>query len=246
MPLIVTEPEVRAETLSTYVETYLRQELIEEGLIRKLEPFARFLKVAGLYNAQILNVENIAREAHLGRSVVSNYFEVLTETLIGFMLPALQARVKRKELTHPKFYLFDIGVARACAGLLADEIDSVWMGFALETYLIHEIRAYNAYSKKRRELFYYKYSDGYEIDLVIETRKKTLSQPQELILIEIKSSKRWDPKWCVPMRDFCENSKSRIKACYGIYQGEELKVIDGVTVYPVQKFLALLSEGEIF
>lgn len=246
LPLVITDPQNRAETLMSYVETYLRQELIEEGLIRKLEPFARFLRVTGLYHAQILNVENIARESHLARSVVSNYFEVLEETLIGFMLQPLHAKVKRKEVTHPKFYLFDTGVARACAGLVGEELDSVWLGFALESYLLHEVRAYNSYSKKRRDLFYYKYSDGYEIDLVVETRKKTLSQSQELVLMEIKANRRWDPKWNLAMIDFKKNSRSKIKACYGIYQGTDTQIFDGITVLPVFEFLERLKNGEIF
>lgn len=46
LPQVVTEPKHRRDFLFTYVENCLREELMEEGLIRKLEPFSRFLQTA--------------------------------------------------------------------------------------------------------------------------------------------------------------------------------------------------------
>jgi hypothetical protein len=47
---------------------------------------------------------------------------------------------------RPKFYFFDPGVARAAAGLHHEAMDSFWRGFAFETLLIGELRAYNHYA----------------------------------------------------------------------------------------------------
>jgi uncharacterized protein len=242
---VVTDKDNRVETLSTYVETYLRQELIEEGLIRKLDPFLRFLKIAGLYNAQILNVENIARESHVGRTTVDKYFEILEDTLIACRLPALNLGVLKKEVVHPKFYFFDSGVARASAGLIYEDVDSVWKGFAFETYMLHEIKAYNHYSRRHRELFYYKVSGGIEIDLLIEKSKKTLSKVQELVAIEIKYSKKWDRRWSVVMTDF-QKLCPKVKELYGVYCGNDIITHGNVKVLPVGVFLQKLSDGEIF
>jgi predicted AAA+ superfamily ATPase len=59
-------------------------------------------------------------------------------------------------------------VSRACANLAYEEVDAVWSGFAFEALIINEVRAYNRYLKKARDLFYYRYNGGYEIDLLIE------------------------------------------------------------------------------
>lgn len=244
LPQVITEPEFRKDFLSSYVETYLREELIEEGLIRKLEPFLRVLQVVGLYNGQVLNIENIARESHVGRTSIDKYFEILEDTLIGFRLPPLRQKWNAKEITHPKFYMFDPGVARACAGLLSDEMDASWLGFSLETLIINEVRAYNHYLGKNRALFYYKYSGGYEIDLLIENRKKTLSSPQQLTAIEVKSTRKWDKRWNAPLRDLKEKSKGRVRRIAGVYRGSQTLEFDDVTVYPVERFLERLSKGE--
>ncbi len=246
LPQVVTEPEFRSDFLSTYVETYLREELLAEGIVRKLEPFSRFLQVTGLYNGQVLNIENIARESHVKRTTVDKYFEVLEETLIGFRLPAYQPKWNAKEFAHPKFYLFDAGVARGCAGFLNEEPDPMWFGFAFESLVINEVRAFNHYLKANRFLSYYKYANGYEIDLIIENKKKSLSKKQEVTAIEIKYATKWDKRWSEPLFSFAEKSKDRVKRLIGVYRGEKRLEFGELTVYPIKSFLEKLSKGEFF
>ncbi len=245
LPAVVMDKENRLETLSTYVETYLKQELIEEGLIRKLEPFIRFLKISGVYNAQILNVENIARESHIGRTTVDKYFDILEDTLIGARLPALRLGLSKKELVHPKFYFFDQGVARACAGLIYEDIDNVWRGYSFETLVYNEVKAYNRYKAKNREIFYYKVSGGTEIDLLVELNKKTISKPQSLLAVEIKFSKKWDSRWSSNLNAI-QKETPKIKRSIGVYTGSEVLHQNGVTVYPFKSFIEELYNGSIF
>ena len=246
LPAVITDPNNRKETLATYVETYLRQELIEEGVIRKLDPFVRFLQVAGIYNAQVLNVENIAREAHLKRTTVDSYFEILQDTLIGFRLEAIQLGLHTKEVRHPKFYFFDSGVARASAGLIFDELDSVWRGFALETQIFHELRAYNSYAKKNKTLYYYKVTSGIEVDFIVELEKKTISRPQKLLAIEVKSSVNWDKRWSHSLAQLLNYKKSNVKRAIGVYMGQKILTQEGIEIYPLDVFLSKLGAGELF
>jgi hypothetical protein len=54
--------------------------------VRNLEPFARFLQVAALMNAQVLNVENIARDCKVPRTTTDKYFDILIDfTVYGFV-----------------------------------------------------------------------------------------------------------------------------------------------------------------
>jgi len=206
----------------------------------------RFLEAAGIYNAQVLNIENVAREAGVSRTTVDKYFQILEETLIGFRLPALREGIKKKEVQHPKFYLFDAGVARACAGQLGDEVDSVWRGFALETLILNELRAYNSYSEKNRLLFFYQISGGYDIDFIIETKKKTLTHPRQAVLISVKYSKKWDSRWNLPLVDFKKNSKTKVTRMLGIYRGELTLTQGEVTIYPIPIFLEKLFKGSLY
>ena len=246
LPQALIEKDFRQDYLYSYVETYLREELAQEGLIRKLEPFSRFLNSVGIYSGQILNKENLAREAHVPRPTIEKYFEILKDTLIGSELPALQPKWNSKEVTHPKFYLFDQGVARACAGFLSQELDPSWLGFAFETLIINEVRAYNHYLKANKNLYYYKYNGGYEIDLIIENKRKALSKPAEYTAIEIKMSQRWDKRWGEPLLDLKNKSGSKIKRLIGVYRGQ-IPIKQGeIDILPVENFLTQLSQGDFF
>jgi predicted AAA+ superfamily ATPase len=155
---------------AAYVQMYLKEEIREEGLVRRLDPFMRFLGVAGLMNAQVLNIENISREAQAKRTTVDLWFGILKDTLLGSRLPAWRTQAKVRETAHPKFYWLDPGVARAAAGLLESPLDPVAAGFALETQVIYEVKSWLEAQGKHPELFFHRTSNGVEVDLIIRTR----------------------------------------------------------------------------
>ncbi len=246
LPVVVDAAEYRRETLETYIENYLQQELIEERVVRKMEPFLRFLTIAGQLNGQVLNVENIARECSLPRTTVDSYFNILLETLIAFQLPAYRPGLKVKEVSKNKFYFFDSGVARACAGLVRDELDKSYTGYLFETYLLHEIRAYNEYSGKKRGLFFYSITNSFEIDLIIQLKKKSISTQEEVMALEFKYQEKWERGYNRALQDFKNNSKIKVKMCLGVYCGRLKLVFDDIVVYPLEQFLQKLWDGEFF
>ncbi len=246
LPLIYLDPENEIETLEVYAQTYLKEEIKEEGLVRKLDSFVRFLEVASLLNAQQVNGEAIAREAKIPRSSVDGYFSILEDTLVGFRLPAYQPRAKVKEVSHPKFYWFDTGVARACSNRLTQELDSGWLGGALETYLFHELRVYNHVYKKLRSIFYYGVPSGMEVDFVIELEAGLRTKKPHVVLIEVKLSKKWDRFWNKSMSSLQETGALKVARSIGVYCGKERLTFDKIEVFPVEEFLTELYQGNIF
>lgn len=247
LPLVVDNFSYKEDTLETYLDNYLKQELIEEGILRKLEPFVRFLQVAGIMNGQILNVENIARESRVARSTVDKYFNMLEETLIGFKLMAYRPGIKVKESASPKFYFFDSGVARVAAGMTREHLDREYLGYLFETFLLNEIRSYNHYSGLHRNIFHYNVSNSHEIDLIVQLTKKTVSRPEKVIAIEIKYSPKWNPKWSGKFQLFSlGHKKVQIDKAIGIYTGKQRLTINNTDIYPVELFLEELFKGNIF
>ncbi len=246
LPLVYLDPENAVETLDVYVQTYIREEIKEEGLVRKLEPFIRFLDIASILNGQQINGEAIARDAKVARSSIDGYFSILEDTLVGFRLPAYQPRAKVREASHPKFYWFDSGVARACANLLTREPDSNWMGAALETYLFHELRVYNHIHQRLRPLYYYSVPSGLEVDFIIELEHGTRSKKAEVILIELKLSKKWDRNWNKAMLSLKESGGVTVAKMFGVYCGHERLTFDEIQVLPIEVFLSELYENKIF
>ena len=246
LPFVWNDPQYAADILAAYVNTYLKEELQAEGLIRNVPPFVRFLSIAGQINGQMINVQNIARDAAVARSTVDNYFGVLTDTLVGHFLPAWRPGLKVREATQPKFYWFDPGVARASAGLLRDPADRLWQGAALETMIYHELRVYNEVSRKHRPLYYYRTPAGVEIDFVIETAHRRPDSLPRVIAVEVKRAERWDRAWEKPMRSLADNAGVTVERMFGVYCGSRSYQFDSITVLPFADFIKALFAGELF
>lgn len=246
LPLVCNEPEIAADILAAYVNTYLKEELQAEGLIRHVPPFARFLAIAGQINGQALNVQNIARDAAVARSTVDTYFAVLNDTLVGHFLTAWRPGLKVREIAQPKFYWMDPGVARAAAGLLRDPADRLWQGAALETLIYHELRVYNEVSGKHRPVCYYRTPAGVEIDFIIETARRQPGTMPRVVAVEVKRAESWDQRWDKPMRSLAEMSGVKVDRMIGVYCGKRVYQFSEVQVLPVKDFLQSLHAGEIF
>jgi len=125
-------------------------------------------------------------------------------------------------------------------------LDNSYRGFLFETFLINQIRAYNSYSDKNRDLSYYRVSGTNEIDLIIETKRKTLNVKPEVICLEFKISKKWDFKWAEPGHGFANQKSVKVTKKIGVYTGNEELLRDDFHVYPVRTFIKKLFLGEIF
>jgi len=246
LPWVQLEKENAADILDSYVNTYIKEEIKEEGIIRRVPPFLRFLKIAGQLNGQLINAQNISREAMTPRASVDVYFSILQDTLLGYFLPAYRPNIKVREQTHPKFYWFDPGVARSAAGWLFDPIDRTWKGTALETLIFHELRVYNHTRGRNRDIFFYRTANGAEIDFVIETQKKTPSSVSHIVCIEIKMAEKWNRSWESAMRALKISDQIKVDRMIGVYTGQRAYHFNGLDVLPVEVFLEELYRGNIF
>ncbi|MBL8695643.1 MAG: ATP-binding protein [Planctomycetes bacterium] len=183
------DDDVRRRLLQAYTHTYLREEIQQEQLVRRVEPFHRFLLVAAQKNGQIVNYSAIARDCGVNERTVRTYFEILEDTLIGFLLPSFHESVRKRQRENPKFYFFDAGVVRALAGNLTLPVvpGTSEYGRAFESFVIHEIHRWNHYFEKDWRLSYLRTKDDAEIDLIVERPGK----PR--LLLEIKSTDRLPP-----------------------------------------------------
>jgi predicted AAA+ superfamily ATPase len=246
LPYVQLDRENAADILNSYVNTYIKEEIREEGIVRSLPPFLRFLNIAGQLNGQLINGQNISREASVPRSSVDVYFSILEDTLLGHFLRAYRPNVKVREQTHPKFYWFDPGVARAAAGLLFEPVDRLWKGTALENMIYHELRVYNHTQNKNRPITFYRTGSGVEVDFVIETRKRQPSLNAHIVCLEVKMAGKWDRRWERPMRSLSKSGRIHVDKMIGIYTGKRAYHFDGIDVLPVEEFLKRLHRGDVF
>lgn len=167
-PLLDRGENERQDILRAYAETYLREEIQLEGLVRNLGGFYRFLEVAGSASGELLNFSNVARESQLPVKSVQSYYEILEDTLIGFrLLPWLKSERKRL-VAHPKFYFFDTGVTNAVNRRLSAPPDPRLAGRLFEQLLILETVRHLQYALSEARVYFWRTNTGAEVDLLIE------------------------------------------------------------------------------
>ncbi|MGH7798763.1 MAG: ATP-binding protein [Candidatus Binatia bacterium] len=178
--------EDKRDFLRTYTHTYLQEEITQEQIVRRLDPFRRFLGVASQMSGQIINFSKIGREAGASTVTVQTYFQILEDTLIGTVIEPFHEFVRKRQRGNPKFYLFDTGIQRALSNTLQVELapQTYAFGTAFEHFVVNEIIRLQSYAKKDYRLSYLRTKDGVEIDLVIE--RPSLKRA----LVEIKSTER--------------------------------------------------------
>ncbi len=176
----------KRDFLRAYVDTYFREEIVAEQIVRKMKPFRNFLQVAAQMNGKILNRNKIARDVGVDHVTVQNYFEVLEDTLVGFHLEPFHQSIRKRQRAASKFYYFDTGVTRALTRRLevALEPGTSAYGDAFEHWVILEIKRLCDYFQPDWRLSYVRTKDDAEIDLIIER------PGMKTVAIKIKSSRR--------------------------------------------------------
>lgn len=164
------QDHLRRKYLQTYAHTYLKEEVWEEQFIRELNPFRKFLEVAAQMNGKIINYSNIAKDVGVEHQTVENYYTILEDTMLGFLLEGFQHSFRKRLSSKPKFYFFDTGVTRSLSRRLSIpyEPGNTAYGDAFEHFVILECLKLSSYFFEEYRFSYLKTKDDVEVDLVVE------------------------------------------------------------------------------
>lgn len=182
-----------ARLMAGYIDVYLKEEILEEALVRNLADFHRFLSVAALTSGEIVNYTNIAADCGVSAKTAQAYFSILTDTLIGYMLPSYTKVQKRKVTQAPKFYYFDVGIYNYLMRRTTLAPGSPEYGHAFEHFVLQELRAYIGYNHRSEQLSYWHTYNGKEVDVIVG---------DALLGIEIKSAKEILPKHYANFKEY--------------------------------------------
>ncbi|MBI3615389.1 MAG: ATP-binding protein [Candidatus Omnitrophica bacterium] len=174
-PVIGREQKDRIDFLTTYVHTYLREEIQAEGIVRNLGGFSRFLDIAASQFAEPVSFSSTARECQLPVRTVQSYYEILEDTLIGLQLLPWRKSLRKRLAGHPKFYFFDLGVTNAVNKRLTAPLDRITRGKLFEQLLVLEADRLIHYKRSEANLYFWRTNHGAEVDLLIEKHGEILA-----------------------------------------------------------------------
>jgi len=229
LPSIYFSDDPRSD-LAAYAGDYLQQEIVAEGAARNVPAFSRFLRVAALCNATLVNFSKVASDAQVKRTTVYEYFSILSDTLVLHELPAWRQSRKRKPLASSKYYFFDVGVVGALQGR-PFRIGTPEFGQAFETWLLHELVCHRDYVSGEA-LHFWRTTSGFEVDFIIGDHTA----------VEAKATERVSAGDLRGLRALAEEKKLRRYLCVSLEPRR--RTTDGVTILPYADFLDGLWAGE--
>ncbi|MYB20719.1 MAG: ATP-binding protein [Holophagales bacterium] len=232
---VVWDSDTPDATLASYVALYVREEVQAEGLVRRLDDFARFVEAVSFSHGSVLNVSEVAREVHASRKTVEAYIGILEDLYLAFRLPVFRRRQKRQLTVHPKFYWFDAGVFRSVrpAGPL-DRPEAI-EGGALEGLVGQHLRAWIDYSGSNASLSFWRTKSGSEVDFVVYG-------DEGLWAVEVQNGAAVRARDLRGLRAFLEDypeAQARL-----LYRGEERLEVQGIRCEPCEAYLAGIRPGQ--
>ena len=222
--------------IRSYINDYLKEEILDEGLTRNLPVFSKFLDAIALSDGQVLSYTNVASDCGVSSTTVKSYVEILIDTLLGSYLSSYTKRPKRKTRKAPKFYLTDVGVVNILAkrGVLIP--GSFAFGQAMENWVYHELRLHREYTEQFYDLSYWQLTNQTEVDFIIGDMK---------CAVEVKGSSNITNKHLKGLRelkkDFPEIKERIVVSLIDTARRTE----DGILILPAAEFIDRLWEGEI-
>lgn len=213
------------EELNAYIKTYLQEEIQAEAFVRRIPAFTRFMTLAAVTSGTMINFTSIANDAGVSAVTIREYYQILQDTFVGFLLPAWQKTTKRKPVATAKFYYFDVGVANTIAGITSLPEQSDLYGQAFEHFIAMELRAYLSYQRSQKTLSYWRSLKGHEVDFIIGDE----------IAIEVKSAHKVTDKHLKHLKAL--QAENICQQYYLVSQDPIARKQENIHILPWQQFL---------
>ncbi len=223
------EPE---EQLRDYITLYLKEEVQAEGLVRQIGDFSRFLEIASFSYGSIWTTMDISRESSVKRGTVDNYLQILEDLFLAFSIPVFTRRAKRRLISHPKFYFFDVGIYRALRPRGVLDSPEEMEGWAMEGLVAQHIRAWIFGQKETHSFSFWRTETKLEVDFVIYG-------PKGFWAIEVKRSANLGPDDIRALKSFKEEYPEA--TCLIVSTVKRRENYRGLPILPIEEFLLGIS-----
>ncbi|MBS0185170.1 MAG: ATP-binding protein [Proteobacteria bacterium] len=239
LPAHFLSPTTAINSIKSYVQGYLIQEIQFEGSVRNLKAFIRFLELMASTHGELINYANIARDCGVDAKTIKGYFEILEEMFLGTFVDVFSDKPGRHLMTaHPRFYFFDVGIANFLCGRSINNLRGSDAGRAFEHYLFYELNAYRYRKEKEYDLQTWRTKSGLEVDFILDRGR---------VAIESKMTTAVQKKDLIGLLEFHKLGFKTDLYIVCLEPRPRLITIDNVPirVYPIKHFLEKLWMNEI-
>ena len=220
--------------LAAYIGSYLEDEIIAETKIRNAQVFSKFLEKAAFSNGEILNYTNIASDCGVSGPVIKEYFNILNETMLGSFVEVYKKKPKRRVISSPKFYFFDVGIVNFLLKRKNIEPGTESFGLAFEHFIYHEISCHSNYSGLNYPIRFWRTSSQLEVDFILGENE---------VAVEVKSTDNVQLRHLKGLKAFAEEYEVKHKIV--VSNDSYPRLVGDIRILPWKQFIKMLWDGEL-
>lgn len=154
-----------------YIRLMAERDLPEWGLRAMPSLTARLMKMTAAVNAQPLNLSQLGQSLGISHPTVRGYLDFLEGAYLLRFLHPYHANVRKRLVKAPRVYWRDSGLLHALLGVKSYDqlLEHPSVGFSWEGFVVEQVISTIRMLGIAADFFYFRTSDGYELDLIIET-----------------------------------------------------------------------------
>lgn len=222
----------------SYLQTYIERDIRTLRAVENLQTFSRFLGLCAGRIGQVLNLTSLANDAGVAVNTAKSWLSLLESSYIIYLLQPYYKNFNKRLIKSPKIYFYDTGVASSLLKLSTPEmVNSHYLyGALFENLIISEIVKCQYHSGKRTTVYYWRESNGIEIDCIIE------KENDELIVLEIKGGQTFTKDYLKNLRNFPQSDKTIKTNKMLLYAGDSTNRISDIQITNWKEFPLVIDQ----
>lgn len=216
----------------SYLQTYIERDIRTLRPVENLQGFSRFLGLCAGRTGQILNLTSLATDAGIAVNTAKAWLSLLESSYVIYLLQPYHNNFNKRIIKSPKLYFYDTGIASSLLRITGPEMlrTHYLYGALFENLVISEIIKWQAHAGKRPSVYYWRESNGSEVDCIIE------SENGNITAIELKAGMTFTADFLRNLKLFpSEEKKKRIRKMV-VYGGTDESTISGIEIISWNKF----------
>jgi len=193
--------------------------------LKDLGRFQQFLTLVAGRIGQVVNYTSLSNDIGVSSVTIKSWLSVLKASYVVFELPPYFENVGKRVIKSPKIYFTDTGLAAHLLSITSTEqmARDPLRGNLYENLLIMEMVKSRLNRGLRPELYFYRDTQGNEVDLIIREGRK-------LVPIEIKSASTFTEDFVRGIEHFRKTVGSRFSPGYVFFNGDKQLQFKGVRI----------------
>ncbi len=210
---------------NSYLQTYVERDVRALINLKDLRQFQQFFVLLAGRVGQVINYASLSNDVGVSGTTVKNWISVLKASFVVWELAPFHENIGKRVIKSPKIFFSDTGLLSFLLGIETAEQASrdPLRGALFENLVLLEILKNQTNAGKRPELYFYRDTNGNEVDLIFKAQRK-------LIPVEIKSAETFHPQFIKGIERFRNVAGDRCQEGRIFYNGEKSLTVSGIRI----------------